>query len=127
MKFSVRLGLNSVFISYASMSVLYRKYLCISSCDELEVDVENLPYAVVEFLDTKAVGFTATGWLSDDKKSTIWPKRASNEKGWLKSLKLPKTAADLSRSWVKLECAVQTYAGGCMLFGALHFQWRRWN
>lgn len=72
-----------------------------------------MPYAVVEFLDSKTVGVTATAWLTDDLKYTIWPKRHVNEKSWLKTVKIPKTSSELSRSWMKLECRVITYAGKC--------------
>ena len=89
-------------------------FCCVISAEK-EVDIEK-PYAVVEFLDTKGFGITAVAWLTDDKKATLWPKRATNEKGWLKSLKIPRTPAELSRSWMKLACRVITYAGECNVF-----------
>ena len=62
-------------------------------------------------MESKTVGTTATAWLTDDMKFTIWPKRQVNEKSWLKAVKMPKTSSELSRSWLKLECKVITYAG----------------
>ena len=82
---------------------------CFVVSAENEVEIEKR-YAVV---DTKGFGITAVAWLTDDKKATLWPKRATNEKGWLKSLKIPRTPAELSRSWMKLACRVITYAGEC--------------
>lgn len=74
-------------------------------------DAEVFDYAVVEFSESNSVGVTATKWLTEDKEHTIWPKKSANERKWLLSLKYPRTPAEVARSWIKLKCKVQTYAG----------------
>ena len=63
----------------------------------------------MRFLPNDEIGVVPTCWLSDDEKTTLWPKRARDKSSWIRTKKLK--ADDLSKHYVKYQVVVLKYAG----------------